>query len=80
MRVDEALRIADMLDSPYIRVVVYRDLTKRKFVKIERQITYAPNERWENVTDKYELAQNIQIRDKNNTVFLTCKEGIRIKE
>ena len=80
MRVDEALRIADMLDSPYIRVVVYRDLTKRKFAKIERQITYAPNERWENVTDKYELAQNVQIRDKNDTVFLTCKEGIRIKE
>ncbi len=80
MRIEEALKIADMLDSPYIRVVVYRDLTKRKFVKIERQITYAPNERWENVTNKYALAQNVQIRDKNNTVFLTCKEGILIKE
>ena len=80
MRIEEALKIADILDSPYIRVVVYRDLAKRKRAKIERQISYAPKERWENATDTYALAQNVQIRDKNNTVFITCKEGILIKE
>ncbi len=80
MRIEEALKIADMLDSPYIRVVVYRDLTKRKRAKIERQISYAPNERWENVTDEYTLVQNVQIRDKDNIVFITYKEGILIKE
>lgn len=79
MRIEEALKIADMLDSPYIRVVVYSDLAKRKRAKIERQINYAPNERWENITDKYTLAQNVQIRNRDNVVLMTCKEGILIK-